>query len=357
MHINEITYTLPPERIAKYPPKVRGEARLLVLHKDSGEIEHKRYTDLPEYIQSDDLIVRNDTKVIPARLITKNPRGGTVELLLIESHQPTLQPSKTLECLYGGSVQESDQLGLEELILTVKKITEHGTVVINSPIPSTTLIEKYGHTPIPPYLKREDQPEDKKRYQTQFAVMPGSVAAPTASLNFTEELEQRLRDKGVHIAELTLHVGRGTFLPVKTKNIEDHFMHKEFYTIPPETLRQFELPLKNQRKVVALGTTVTRALEHASSVILDPLRQRESEASSDPESRPQSISNEADIFIYPGYKFKIVDALLTNFHAPKSTALLLAAAFAGQENLLHAYEEALKTGYKFLSYGDSMLII
>lgn len=347
MKISEITYTLPPEKIAKYPPKVRGEARLLVLHKDSGEIEHKRYTDLPEYIQSDDLIVRNDTKVIPARLITKNPRGGTVELLLIESHQPTLQPSKTLECLYGGSVQESDQLGLEELILTVKKITEHGTVVINSPIPSTTLIEKYGHTPIPPYLKREDQPEDKKRYQTQFAEMPGSVAAPTASLNFTKELEQRLRDKGVHIAELTLHVGRGTFLPVKTENIQDHIMHKEFYTIPPETLRQFELPLKNQRKVVALGTTVTRALEHASSVILDP----------DPESRSQSISNEADIFIYPGYKFKIVDALLTNFHAPKSTVLLLAAAFAGKDNLLNAYNEALKNDYKFLSYGDSMLIL
>lgn len=347
MNINEITYTLPPERIAKHPPKTRGDAKLLVLHKDTGEIEHKQYKDLPEYLNNGDLIIRNNTKVIPARLLTKNPRGGTVELLLIESHQLSLNPTFTFECLYGGSTQQGDLLQLENIKLKVEGISDHGTVLINSPLQSSDLMEKYGHTPIPPYLKREDDPDDKERYQTPFAEIPGSVAAPTASLNFTDEIQALCRSKGADIRDMTLHVGRGTFLPIKTEKIEDHIMHKEFYSISPETVQGISTVKQKGRKVFALGTTVTRALEHMARVT--PTKALE--------STTEPIQAEADLFIFPGYDFKIVDALLTNFHAPHSTVLLLAAAFAGKENLLSAYNEALKQDYKFLSYGDSMLII
>lgn len=345
MKTDEITYTLPPEKIAKYPPQTRGDAKLLVLHKDTGNIEHRQYADLPEYLQSGDLIIRNNTKVIPARLHATKENGAQIELLLLEKH-PT-PPNPPVEALYRGTLHIGDMLMCHEILLTVSEITPHGTAIIQSERNLYDLAQEYGEAPIPPYLKRDATAEDKERYQTVFAQDPGSVAAPTASLNFTDELEQQLRHKGVGIEELTLHVGRGTFLPVKTENVEDHIMHKEFYTIPTETTQAIVRTQQSNNRVIALGTTVTRALEHAASVI----------PHLDAGSSSLPISAEADIFIYPGYEFKIVDALLTNFHAPKSTVLLLAAAFAGKDNLLNTYNEALQRDYKFLSYGDSMLIL
>lgn len=351
MRITELDYTLPPEKIAQYPPEVRGNAKLLVLHKDTGAIEHRRYVDLPEYLGKNDLIIRNNTKVIPARLYAEKDNGTKVELLLLEKHPdpPNLPntPYPPTETIYRGKLTPGDTLTCHGITLTVLDITPHGTALITSSPNLYDLAQEHGEAPIPPYLKREATDEDKQRYQTVFAQDPGSVAAPTASLNFTKELEQTLRNNGVLIEELTLHVGRGTFLPVKTDTIEDHHMHQEYYSIPPETITAIQhAQSSRQSRIIALGTTVTRALEHASSVILD----------SDPESRLRPIAAEADIFIYPGYEFQIVDTLLTNFHAPKSTVLLLAAAFAGKDNLLNAYHEALKQDYKFLSYGDSMLI-
>lgn len=361
MKISEITYNLPPDRIAKYPPVIRGDAKLLVLHRETGKIEHRQYKDLAEYLDTGDLIIRNNTKVIPARLHATKENGAQIELLLLEKHLnlPYTPNSPTSEAIYRGTLHAGDTLLCHGVSLTVSNITTHGTVVIQSERNLYDLAQEHGEAPIPPYLKREATDDDKQRYQTVFAEDPGSVAAPTASLNFTDELEQQLRDKGVEIEELTLHIGRGTFLPLKTQNIEDHNMHQEYYSIPPETIiaiKNILSPnLPHPPKIVALGTTVTRALEHASPVILDLLRQ--SEANPDPESKTEPISAEADIFIYPGYEFKIIDALLTNFHAPKSTVLLLAATFAGKDNLLNVYNEALKNDYRFLSYGDSMLIL
>ncbi len=349
MRITELDYHLPPEKIAQYPPEVRGNAKLLVLHKTTGNIEHRRYTDLPEYLDKDDLIIRNNTKVIPARLYAMKENDTRIELLLLEKHpnSPNL-PNTPTEVIYRGKLTPGDTLVCHDETLTVMDITPHGTARIQSTRPLIEIAQEHGEAPIPPYLKRDATPEDKKRYQTVFAQDPGSVAAPTASLNFTKELEQTLRNNGVLIEELTLHVGRGTFLPVKTNNVEDHTMHQEFYTIPPQTTQTLLNTLTTNHRVVALGTTVTRALEHAAPVI--------NHTPTSPNTLIP-IQAEADIFIYPGYEFQIVDVLLTNFHAPKSTVLLLAAAFAGKDNLLNAYEEALANNYKFLSYGDSMLII
>ncbi len=353
MRVSDFTYELPEERIAKYPPTERGQSRLLVLHKTTGQIEHRDYKDFVEYINAGDVVVLNDTKVFKARLIGITSNGQQRELLLLEDHHTT--DTRHRKALYRGKITPGEQLKVGESVITIENTLQGGIAEISSPISLLELAEHSGTVPLPPYIHREATEEDTKRYQTVFALQPGSVAAPTASLNFTESLQKDLEAKGVTIAYLTLHVGLGTFLPIRSDNIEDHKMHSEYFEIPHETIQAIQKAKTNGKKVIAIGTTVARTLEYAHVNI----------------SRDSRIylHGEADIFIYPGYEFKIVDALLTNFHAPKTTVLMLAAAFAaeipefaevdqrGWNSLKNAYEQAIQENYAFLSYGDSMLII
>ncbi len=336
MNVQDFTYTLPKDKIATHPPKVRGEARLLVLNRESGAIEDKQYADLIDYLESGDVLVLNDTKVLPARLITKDSNNESVELLILEKHAS----GDFTRVLYRGHLLAGDILTLGDHQITITKVSEGGVAEVTSDKDLLDLAYEYGDVPLPPYMKRDATAEDIERYQTAFASKIGSVAAPTASLNLTGALLERIRAKGVDIHYLTLHVGLGTFLPIRVDSLENHKMHSEYFEIPSETVKA----IQKANRVITVGTTVCRTLEYAADQIRDY-------TGSDP------ITGEADIFIYPGYEFKTVDGLLTNYHAPKSTVLMLAAAFAGWDNLIKAYEHALTSDYRFLSYGDSMLII
>lgn len=341
MLVSDFTYELPEELIALHPPKVRGTSRLLVLDSNTGDIKHRGYQDLAVYLNPGDMIVLNDTKVIKARLITKNHSGQQRELLLLEDHHNTDFTHRKV--LYRGTISKGEHLTVKGHVVVVNKMLGDGIAEVRSKENLLELAEHVGSVPLPPYMHRDATKEDTERYQTVFARQPGSVAAPTASLNFTHELEQELREKGVHIAYLTLHVGLGTFLPIRSDNIDEHTMHSEYFEIPKETAELVKTVRSNGGKIVAIGTTVSRTLEFAADQILG--------------QPTYEISGEANIFIYPGYKFKLVDCLLTNFHAPKSTVLMLAAAKAGWDNLHYAYREAANEKYAFLSYGDSMLIL
>ncbi len=341
MKVADFNYILPEELIAQHPPKIRGQSRLLVLNRRSGKIEHRKYTDLSEFIESGDLVVLNDTKVIKARLVATNSKEQARELLLLEDHHNTDFFHRRV--LYRGKVTEGERLLVDNVGVTVNKVLGSGIAEISSETNLLDLAEKKGSVPLPPYMHRKATDEDTDRYQTVFANFPGSVAAPTASLNFTAELRDKIGQQKAEITFLTLHVGLGTFLPIRSEKIEEHNMHSEYFEIPKATAAAIRKAKQNGRKVIAVGTTVARTLEYSAGKIL--------------EDGPQDIAGEADIFIYPGYKFNITDTLLTNFHAPKTTVLMLAAAFAGWSNLKMAYEEAIKQKYAFLSYGDSMLIL
>lgn len=352
MRISDFSYNLPDELIAQHPPKKRGASRLLVLDKHTGVFTHKHYFDFVDYVTSGDVVVLNVTKVIKARLVATNHKGQIRELLLLEDHHNTDFSSRRV--LYRGKLHAGEQLDVKGTSITVKEVLDGGIAFITSSSNLLELADHEGTVPLPPYLKRQATKEDTERYQTVFARDLGSVAAPTASLNFTHDLEAKLTAKGAKLVYLTLHVGLGTFLPIRTDNIENHKMHSEYFEIPSATISAIQTAKQSGSKVFAVGTTVARTLEYAHEQI---------------QVRPVSgvgiVSGEADIFIYPGYEFKIVDALLTNFHAPKSTVLMLAAAFAcpeprrraGWDNLHKAYIAAIKEKYAFLSYGDSMLIM
>ncbi|HWQ26980.1 MAG TPA: tRNA preQ1(34) S-adenosylmethionine ribosyltransferase-isomerase QueA [Chlorobaculum sp.] len=340
MRVSDFDYTLPEDRIAYYPPTERGTTRLLVLDRAKDEIVHSTYASLDSLLQAGDLLVLNNSRVIRARLMARKSTGARIELMLLEKHQGDQELA-----LYRGRLRKGDRLFSHGFELVVEELPEDGIARLSLSEGSVAaLFEEHGAVPIPPYLKRDAEALDRDRYQTVFADLPGSVAAPTASLNITGELLQRLRDKGVEIAEITLHVGLGTFLPIRTETFEKHVMHREFYRIPSATARMISKTKAAGGRVVAVGTTVTRALEHASPRLVES-------------GFGEDVSGEADIFIYPGYRFRIIDVLLTNFHAPRSTVLMLTAAFAGTELLQRAYKEALDNGYRFLSYGDSMLIL
>ncbi len=340
MNVSEFTYDLPESAIAIHPPAVRGASRLLVLNKQTGSAQDDYYKNLAHYLRPGDVLILNNTKVLPARLMAKTEEGKDRELLLLEKHGDQTDEFTAL-ALFRGKLRASQVLRVGVTEVCVEAVYPNGTAKITSQKKLWDLAEQRGQVPLPPYMHRDEEPADRERYQTVFAKEKGSVAAPTASLNLTQEILDSVRAKGVKIAEVTLHVGLGTFMPIRTQQLEQHAMHKEYFVIPETTVRAIQEAKMLGGRVIAAGTTVVRTLEFAQ----DKLKQA-----------PKTIHGEADIFIYPGYEFKVVDAMLTNFHAPESTVLMMAGAFAGWDHLKQAYEHAIKSSYKFLSYGDSMFI-
>jgi S-adenosylmethionine:tRNA ribosyltransferase-isomerase len=348
MNTADYDYDLPHSKIAIHPPDFRGTSRLMVLDSLTGEIRDSQYARLDEYLEKGDVLVLNNTKVFNARLFGFKPSAKKIEFILLEKHDTgdTLE-SNTSKALYKGKIKPGEVLNIDrEGAFTVKiiSILENGIAELEFSKPISETVNLYGKTPIPPYLNRQSGKNDEERYQTTFAKNIGSVAAPTASLNMTSELLKRLEEKGVIVVYLTLHVGLGTFLPIRTDDLTEHTMHSEFFIIPESTLEIIRNQKRLEKRIIGLGTTATRALEYNADKILD-------------NKQKGDLTGDANIFMYPGYEFKVVDGLLTNFHAPRSTVLMLTAAFAGTENLKNAYLHALDKDYKFLSYGDSMLII
>ena len=346
MKTADFDYTLPAELIAQQPLPDRDAARMLVLDRANGVVRHKQFTAFPEHLCAGEVLVLNDTKVIPARLIGRKPTGGEVELLLIEELSALrwlalARPAKRLregtEIVFAGNPK------LEPLRATVEAKRDGGEVVVRFTGADDLFaaLQRVGHVPLPPYIRHgDDVPADRERYQTIFARQPGAVAAPTAGLHFTPRTFEELAQRGVLVHRLALHVGPGTFKPVASDDIEQHTMHIERFDIPPDTAAAVNAATCDGRRVVCVGTTTVRALE----------------AVADTEGQIRAGSGETDIFIYPPYPFRVADALLTNFHLPRSTLLMLVSAFAGREPTLRAYEEAIREHYRFYSYGDCMLI-
>ena len=336
MRISDFDYSLPAELIADKPSQVRGTSRLLVLDREAGTTTDRHYADIVDYLRPGDVLVLNDTKVIKARLIVKKMNGAQREIVVLEKHS---NDDNWFEhrVMYRGKLNQGDELTVGEHTLKITELLGDGIAITRSDLDLLELTDLYGKPPLPPYIKRDATTDDIERYQTVFADEPGSAAAPTASLNMTDEILKRIADKGVTIKYLTLHVGLGTFMPIRSDDVEGHKMHSEYFEVPADTVSA----IKNAQRVVAVGTTVARTLEYCADAI---------------KSSDDAITGEADIFIYPGYEFKIVDALLTNFHAPRSTVLMLAATFAGWGNLKNAYKHAINEKYKLLSYGDSMFV-
>jgi len=341
MKIEEFDFYLPEELIAQEPIEDRSKSRLLVLNKTSGEIEHRKFEDIIKYLNSKDCLVLNDTKVIPARLmgIRKNTLGK-IEMVLLK---PVEKDTWEVLVKPGRRVRIGDEIvfGQGELVARVIDTTDFGGRIVKFFYcrPFQEILNELGEMPTPPYIKKKLH--DKDRYQTVYAKNPGSAAAPTAGLHFTKELLKKIRDKGISIAFITLHVGLGTFRPVTVENIEEHKMHAEYYEIGEEAANIINSTKKTGGRVVAVGTTSTRTLETVA----------------DENGKIKPCRGWSDIFIYPGYKFKAIDALITNFHLPKSTLIMLVCAFAGREKVLNAYEEAVKEKYRFFSFGDAMLIL
>lgn len=339
MKKSDFYFDLPEELIAQTPLERRDGSRLLHLDKSSGALEHRHFYDLPEYLRAGDCLVLNDSRVLPARLIGSRPSGGTVELVLLRDLGDGLW-----ECLSrpGRKTRPGQELlfGDGELRATVEAVAEGGNRIVRFHYEGIFLevLERLGKMPLPPYIKAELQ--DSERYQTVYSRELGSAAAPTAGLHFTEALLEQIRAKGVRVCFVTLHVGLGTFRPVKEEEIEDHPMHSEFCIVPEETARIISETKAAGGRVVAVGTTSCRTLE--------------SFAKEDGTLEPSS--GWTDIFIYPGYRFKCIDALVTNFHLPESTLIMLVSALAGRENILHAYSVAVQERYRFFSFGDAMMI-
>ncbi len=332
-------YDLPERLIAQTPLERRDGSRLLVLDKTTGAREHRHFYDLPEYLRPGDCMVLNDSRVIPARLIGARPTGGAIEVVLLRD-----LGDKRWECLVrpGKKMRPGHQVifGDGELTGEVESVSEGGNRVIRFQYEGIFLeiLERLGRMPLPPYIK--EQLADPERYQTVYSKHPGSAAAPTAGLHFTPELLDKIRAMGVDVRFVTLHVGLGTFRPVKAEDIEDHEMHSEFCTVPADTAQAVNRAKAAGNRVVSVGTTSCRTLESFTGE----------------DGRLRADSGWTNIFIYPGYKFKCIDALVTNFHLPGSTLVMLVSALAGRENILAAYKEAVEMEYRFFSFGDAMFI-
>lgn len=348
MHINDFDYELPQELIAQTPAAKRDASRLMVVNRENGTIEHKHFYDITDYLKEGDCLVLNNSKVLPARLYgVKEGTGANVEFLLIKRiegdiWETMVRPGKRLKP--GDSVSFSEDKLFRAI---VKDYGEDGTRIVEFEYEGIFLerLEELGKMPLPPYIERENNSEDKDRYQTVYAKNEGSVAAPTAGLHFTPELLEKAKAKGVKLAYVTLHVGIGTFRPVKVENIEEHHMHFEEYFIDEETAELINETVKAGGRIVSVGTTSTRTVESA--------------AFFDEEAGKYLVRaghGSTGIFIYPGYEFKIIKALITNFHLPKSTLLMLISALYNREDILKAYKVAVEEKYRFFSYGDAMLI-
>jgi len=341
MKLSDYNYDLPTELIANEPPKERGSSRLLFLQQRNNKIVDSYYLQLADFLDPGDTIVLNNTKVIKARLRSIKSNGAEREIVVLEKHSFDNDWFRH-RIMYRRKLNEGDVLTIGNAELVVEQIEGDGLAIVRSDRNLLDLTDEYGEVPLPPYMHRDATPLDIERYQTIWAKDKGSVAAPTASLNMTDEILDSLRLKGVNIVYLTLHVGLGTFMPIRTDRLEDHHMHKEYFEIPQETVRVIKDTKLAGNRVVAIGTTVARTLEYVNKLVMQD---------------PVDLFGEADIFIYPGYKFQVIDGLLTNYHAPKSTVLMLTAAFVGWDRLLSAYQHSIEQNYKFLSYGDSMLIL
>ena len=340
MRVEEFDYDLPEELIAQTPLEKRDASRLLILDKETGEIEHHHFNEIINYLNPGDTLVLNDTKVLPARLIgIKEETQADIEVLLLKNMQ-----EDTWECLVKPArrikVGTTVTLGNGKLKAKCTEIGADGIRYFTFLYEGIFLeiLEQLGTMPLPPYIHKKL--EDQSRYQTVYAKEVGSAAAPTAGLHFTKELLKQIKEKGVHIAYITLHVGLGTFRPVSVDTIEQHQMHSEYYHMTKEVAEQLMQTKKENHRIIAVGTTSTRTLE----TIMTKYQEF------------KECSGWTDIFIYPGYQFKAIDALITNFHLPKSTLIMLVSAFAGREQILNAYQEAVKEKYRFFSFGDAMLI-
>ena len=336
---SDFYYDLPEELIAQTPATPRDSSRLLVYDRTKRNIEHRIFRDVTEYLKSGDVLVINNTKVLPARLYAHTQNGGAVEVLLlkrldIDTWEVLVKPGK--KCTVGKKLVVSD-----ELSLTVQSVTDSGERIVKFEFDGVfeEILDRVGNMPLPPYIKQKLK--DKNRYQTVYAKYDGSAAAPTAGLHFTPELLKKIKDMGVEIVEVLLHVGLGTFRPVKEEIITDHKMHSEYYEVSETAAAKINSAKREGRRIIAVGTTSVRTLESATDengVVI-----------------PQKGSTQ--IFIYPPYKFKCVDALITNFHLPESTLIMLVAAMCGREEILSVYETAVREKYRFFSFGDAMLVL
>jgi S-adenosylmethionine:tRNA ribosyltransferase-isomerase len=351
----EFDYTLPLELIAQTPIEPRDASRLMVVDRQAGEISHCHFRDLPDLLRTGDLLVHNESRVIPARLFARKPTGGQVEILLLRQ-----RTGDTWEALVGGRrIREGLRLALLDgskgrpvgSEAKVIEIGERGMRVLAFDRPALALAEQVGITPLPPYI--HTPLTDTARYQTVYAHTPGSAAAPTAGLHFTPDLLLRLREMDVSSTFVTLHIGLDTFRPVNEERIEDHQMHTEYCSLTPEVARQINQVKPQGRRVVAVGTTSVRVLETGALAAVDGQEQAE------PYTRQivRAFDGPTDLYIYPGHRFRAVDVLITNFHLPRSTLLMLVGAFAGKELLDQAYAEAIRERYRFYSFGDAMLIL
>lgn len=345
MKLTDLDYPLPAELIAQKPLIDRDRARLLVLHKNTGKIEHRLFFEIVDYMTEGDLLILNNTKVIPARLIGKKPTGGKIEILLVKekkkNDEKTVWEVMTKESYEG-------KVFVDEYEVLIRKNAEGKEIVfpgLNSEDVKNFIYTR-GFMPLPPYIKRKPDETDRVNYQTVFAKINGSIAAPTAGLHFTEKLLEKIIKKGVILREITLHVGAGTFKMIKVEDVEKHKMESEYFEIDMQTIRDIYRTEATGKKIFSVGTTTTRALEGYA-------RGQYKDTGSD----EYKIRGYTDIFIYPGYRFKTVTALITNFHLPKSTPLALVYAFCEPEMVKNAYKEAIEKKYRFFSYGDAMLII
>ena len=341
MRRTDFTFDLPEELIAQQPVAERTASRLLVLDGNTGVTEDKIFSDLSDFLQAGDMLVFNNTQVIPARLHGKKSSGGKIEVLverIVDEHtalahvRASKSPKAGTELLFEENIS-AEVTGRDGDLFVVKFNTESAVLEI---------LNKIGHMPLPPYIQREDESFDQERYQTVYAEKPGAVAAPTAGLHFDDKMLQQLSDKGIEQIHVTLHVGAGTFQPVRADDLKDHHMHKEWIELTEKNCEKINKAKQEGRRVIAVGTTSVRCLESAALFSQDEIL--------------HPYTGETDIFITPGYEFKVIDALLTNFHLSESTLLMLVSAFAGYENIKNAYQHAIEKKYRFFSYGDAMFL-
>ena len=343
MLVSDFQFDLPDELIARYPMPERSASRLLMLDGNSGETRHGQFRDVLDLLQPGDLLVFNNTRVIPARMFGQKASGGKLEILV----ERILDDHSVLAHVRASKAPKPGTQILLDNGFSAKMVARHDTLFelhFAGDLPVLDILDQIGHMPLPPYIDRPDENSDKERYQTVYNQRPGAVAAPTAGLHFDEPLLAALREKGVDFAYVTLHVGAGTFQPVRVERLEDHQMHSEYAEVPAEVIAKINATRERVGRVVAVGTTSVRSLETAAQASLKA-------------GKPLSpFFGDTSIFIFPGYQYQLVDVLITNFHLPGSTLIMLVSAFAGYEHVMNAYQEAITSGYRFFSYGDAMFI-